>query len=163
MSCTLKFSDGELRSSYAVISQSSRFVPLLDLLQAEKELAEMETAVEIGGAAVEELMSRPPYEPEKEDIVLDVPELTVKTTWWVVSLVEKFLESGIETDAYSEEQLASLINSTRHLGFTMLLDELTCALASRLAAAENVGSFLGVEQDVDSEETLIERRRNCGI
>ena len=161
MTCVLEFSDGEVKTTYQVLVESRHLKSLLNLERAEREMAELEEAVDNGALeAYDEIV--PPNE-EDLDHILKLPELKKEHNCWVISLMEQLLEEKLDVTSYTEDKLAILINTARNLGFDALFDELSYMLACRLRDAEDLNTFLGVEQDAPSEEELATRRRNCGF
>lgn len=160
MSCHLKFSDGELCSTYDLVTQSHLFLAILELERQERETAEMEAAV--ADDKVQELLNRGPVDESALEHHLDLPEVKRKPCGAMLQLAEVQLREGQLPQIESQRILAGLINSAHHLGFSSIFSELIEQMATRLAAADDVGKFLDVPQDASAEE-LTARRRHCGF
>lgn len=167
----LQFSDGQMKVSYEVASQSQQLFALLEEQRMDRELQDMQEAYDNG--TIEEFLKQAPVSEEQQTHVLELPELKRQPACRIIAMTEQLLEAQLDVKCYSEEELAILANQSRNLGFGVLFDELSYELASRLSAAENLELFLGfVSPDKDtelgaelkpSEEEMATRRRNCGL
>lgn len=167
----LQFSDGEMKLSYEVASQSQHLFALLEEQRMDREMQSMQEAYDNG--TIDEFLKQTPINEEQQTHILELPELKRQPACRIIAMTEQLLEGQLDVKCYSEEQLASLANQSRNLGFGVLFEELSYELASRLSAAENLEVFLGFvsadgETEVGaelkpSEQEMATRRRNCGL